>query len=237
MVQFNKNILIFSAAIATCVGFNLSARAAVEAPSGGGTAVETFSASYGPCTSPLTGGENEDLVLNKFDPSLGILTGVTLTLVSKDTIESEVIDLTTQNQAYSGATATLPVTMTALDGLTATATGVAGPFTGTANRPQNSTTVAGTSQVTTMTSANAAPEDFILYEGAGQTFNVNVLVSDGIYSGSSAGNTVAFYGTGYSCGTVDVSYDYSPVPEPGTLAAGLGLLGYCGVRMVRRARA
>ncbi len=237
MTQFNKNILIFSAVIATGVGFNTSVWAAIEEPLVGGTAVETFSASYGPCTSPLTGGESEDLVLNKFNPSLGILTGVTLTLVSKDTIESEVIDLTTQNQAYNGATATLPVTMTALNGLTATATGVAGPFAGTANRPQYSTTVAGTSQVTTTTSANVAPADFILYEGAGQTFDVNVLVSDGTYSGSSAGNTVAFFGTGDSCGTVEVSYDYAPVPEPGTLAAGLGLLGYCGMRMVRRARA
>ena len=187
--------------------------------------------------SPLADGDNENLTLDKFDPSLGTLTGITLTLISHDTIESEVIDLTGQNQAYSDATATLPVTVTALDGLTATATGAAGPFSGVATRPQFSTTVAGTSQVTAITSANVASGDFILYEGAGKTFDVNVLVSDGVYSGSSIGGAVAFFGTGDSCGTVDVAYDYSPVPEPGTLAAGLGLLGYCGVSLVRRIRA
>jgi hypothetical protein len=129
------------------------------------------------------------------------------------------------------------VTVTALAGLTATATGVAGPFSGVATGPQFNKTVAGTSQVTTITSANVASGDFLLYEGAGKTFDVNVLVSDGVYSGSSMCGAVAFFGAGDSCGTVDVTYDYSPVPEPGTLVAGLGLLGYCGVSLARRIRA
>ena len=230
MTKLNKSIFISLVAVTTYAGMSQPAVAAFE-PSG--TAVETFSANYG----ELTGGNSENLTLNEFDPALGTLTGITLTLISHDTIESEVIDLTGQNQAYTGATATLPVTVAALDGLTATATGVAGPFSGVATRPQFSTTVAGTSQVTTTTSANVGAGDFILYEGTGKTFNVNVLVSDGIYSGSSAGGTVAFFGTGDSRGTVEVAYDYLAVPEPGTLAAGLGLLGYCGIGLVRRSRA
>jgi hypothetical protein len=236
MSKLIKRILISSAVVGVVAGMGLSARAAVEGSWGDGYEVETFSASYGSCAAPLAGGDSEDLILNDFNPSLGTLMGVTLTLISNDTIESEVINLTTQNQAYTGATATLPVTATALGGLTTTATGVAGPFSGVASSPQFSTTVAGTSHVTTTTSVNASPGDFILYEGTG-TFDVNVSALDGAYSGSSAGNTVAFFGSGDSCGAVEVTYDYCTVPEPGTLAAGLGLLGYCGVILVRRVRA
>ena len=238
MTQLSKGILISFAAITTYAGMSRTAMAAVEASLGSGAAVETFSANYGPCAAPLADmGGNENLTLDTFNPSLGTLTGITLTLISNDTIESEVIDLTGQNQAYTDATATLPVTVTALAGLTATATGVAGPFSGVAMSPQFNKIVAGTSQVTTITSANVASGDFILYEGAGKTFDMNVLVSDGVYSGSSMCGAVAFFGAGDSCGTVDVTYDYSPVPEPGTLAAGLGLLGYYGVSLARRIRA
>jgi hypothetical protein len=237
MIKFKKNILISFAMIAAYAGMSRASDAAVEAALDSGAASETFSVNYGMGGSPLTSGDSENLTLADFDPSLGTLTGVTLTLISKDTIESEVINLTGQNEAYNNATAALPVTVTALAGLTATSTGVSGPFSGVATSPQFSTRVAGKSQVITTTSADVATGDIILYEGAGQTFTVNVLVSDGVYGGSSAGNSVAFFGTGSSCGTVDVTYDYAPVPEPGTLAAGLGLLGYCGVRVVRRRRA
>jgi hypothetical protein len=235
MINFKKSILISLVAITAYAGMSLSSNAAVEAALDSGTASETFSANYGFCDSSLASSEN--LTLADFDPSLGILTGVTLTLVSKDTIESEVINLTGDNEAYNNATATLPVTLTALDGLKVTTTGVAGPFSGVVTSPQFSTRVAGMSQVITTTSAGVAAGDFILYEGAGQTFDVNVLVSDGVYSGASAGNSIVFFGAGASCGTVDVTYNYTSVPEPGTLAAGLGLLGYCGVNMARRRHA
>jgi hypothetical protein len=235
MSKLMKRIVTSFVAIGIGAGMGMSVEAAVEGPLGCGNAVETFSANYGSCASPLTGGDSENVILNDFNPSLGTLMGVTLTLISSDAIESEVINLTAQSQAYSGATATLPVTITALDGLTTTATGVAGPFSGVTANPEPGTTVAGTSRVTTTTSVNAAGGDFILYEGTG-TFAVNVSALDGVYSGSSAGNTVAFFGAGDAWGTVEVAYDYCAVPEPGTLAAGLGLLGYCGLSLARRTR-
>lgn len=40
---------------------------------------------------------------------------------------------------------------------------------------------------------------------------------------------------GYSTGSVEVTYDYySAVPEPRTLAAGLAILGYCEINLIRR---
>lgn len=237
MIKFKQSILIFSVTVAAYAGMSISTEAAVEAALGSGTASEMFSANYGSSCSALTSGDSENLALADFDPSLGILTGVTLTLISRDTVESEVIDLTGQNEAYSDATATLPVSISGPGGLAVTATSVAGPFSGVATSPKYNTEVAGSSRVITTTSAEVAPGDFILYEGAGQTFDVSVLVSDGVYSGSSTGNSVAFFGAGASCGTVDVTYDYVAVPEPGTLAAGLGLLGYCGMIVVRRIHA
>lgn len=204
-----------------------------------GAAVESFSVDYGSSASPLADGNSENLALSDFDPSLGILTGVTITLASNDNIKSEVINvnMASLSQNYSGATATLPVTVTALAGLTTTANGAAGPFSGSVPGPLGAIAVAGTISEIVNTSANVAPGDFVLYEGAAQTFDVNVLVSDGIYSGNSAGDSVAFFGAGSSYGTVGVTYDYSPIPEPGTLAAGLGVLGYCGLRITRRFRA
>src|SRR5580698_6463199 len=89
-------------------------------------AVESFSVDYGSSASPLADGDSENLALSDFDPSLGILTGVTITLASNDYIKSEVINVTSSSQNYSDATATLPVTVTALGGLTTTANGVAG---------------------------------------------------------------------------------------------------------------
>ncbi|MGC9944124.1 MAG: choice-of-anchor E domain-containing protein [Verrucomicrobiota bacterium] len=199
-------------------------------------AVESFSVDYGSSASPLADGDSENLALSEFDPSLGTLTGVTITLASNDNIESEVINVhvPSASQNYSGATATLPVTLTALDGLTTTANGVDGPFSGSVSGPLGTIATAGAISTIVNTSANVAPGDFVLYEGAAQTFAVNVLVSDGIYSGFSSGDSVAFFGSGNSYGTVGVSYDYLPIPEPGTLAAGLGLLGYCGIVMSRR---
>lgn len=204
-----------------------------------GAAVESFSIDYGSSASPLAEGDSENLALNDFDPSLGILTGVTISLASDDCIESEVINVhvPSASQNYSGATADLPVTVTALDGLTTTANGVAGPFSGSVSGPLGTIATAGTISKTFNTSANVAPADFVLYEGAAQTFAVNVLVSDGIYNGSSTGDSVAFFGSGNSYGTVEVTYDYLPIPEPGTLAAGLGALSYCGLRITRRFRA
>ncbi len=204
-----------------------------------GAAVESFSVDYGSSASTLAEGDSENLALSDFDPSLGILTGVTIALASNDCIESEVINVhvPSSSENYSGATATLPVTVTTLDGLTTTANGVAGPFSGSVSGPLGTIATAGTISEIINTSASVVPGDFVLYEGAAQTFTVNVLVSDGIYSGSSAGNSVAFFGSGSSYGTVGVTYDYLPIPEPGTLAAGLGALGYCGLRITRRFRA
>jgi hypothetical protein len=231
MTKLARCILTFAAAAAG-FGIGQPAEAAVE-----GTMTETFSATYGTSVSPLMNGTSEELALNDFDPMLGTLMGVTLTLISNDTIESDVINLTGQPVNFTGASATLPVTVTGPNGLTTKATGVAGPFSGTANGRQFTTTVAGISQVTETSRATVTPEDFVLYQGNG-TFSVDVLVGNGIYSGSSAAAMAAFFGTGNSSGTVEVTYDYASAfaPEPGTLMAGLGALVFCGVSLVRRAK-
>ncbi|MGC9943873.1 MAG: choice-of-anchor E domain-containing protein [Verrucomicrobiota bacterium] len=234
--KFTRGIFVSLLTIAAATGMTRPVEAAVEGWSGNGDMTETFSANYGSHNSPLVGGDSDELSLSDFNPSLGSLTGVTITLISNDTIESEVINLIGHCQDYKDATATLPVSVTALAGLTTTTTGVAGPYSGMVRGHQYTESVAGKSHVTTTSSADIDPSDFILYEGAGQSFNLDVQVGDGVYSGSSAGNAVAFFGTGDSYGTVEVTYDYSCVPEPGTLAAGLGILGFCGINLVRRAR-
>lgn len=110
---------------------------------------EEFVADYGSSCSPLALGSTETLSLNRFDTSLGSLTGVTIRLYSYDTISSVVFNATGRRAAYSGATATVPVTVTAsdaldaLNGLVTTATGTAGPFAGISTGSRSDLSVAG----------------------------------------------------------------------------------------------
>ena len=75
-----------------------------------------------------------------------------------------------------------------------------------------------------------------LYQGLGsQSFDVTVALSPGVYSGVSTG-PVFFGGQGSAYGTVEIEYNYSPVPEPETLLSGLVLTGFAGLGLFRNRR-
>ena len=103
-----------------------------------GAAMLIYSANYGSPSSPLPVGGNQNLSLGTFDPSLGTLTGVTISLFSEDIVESEILNFTTGNLPYTAASTAVPVTVTALNGLTTTVTAIAGPYAGMA-RAQSET--------------------------------------------------------------------------------------------------
>jgi len=203
-------------------------------------------ADYGSASSPLATGSSESLSLNQFDTSLGTLSAMTITMYSSDTIASLVINATGSSALYSNATATVPVAVTAFEGLSTTATGTAGPFAGLSTAFGAS--VAGTDGVISAQDVvNVSPEDFHLYEGAGPgqfTFTVAVADSIGTYSGSGP-SYLFFGGNGYSYGSIVVEYGYitandddpaDPIPEPSTLCAGLAVISICGFGVARRFR-
>ena len=198
-------------------------------------AIQTFSADFGSSGSPLGIGGSQILSLEKFNPSLGTLTGATLSLLSHATVESQVLNFSQLAQQYSAAMATVPVGVTALGGLTFSSTPTAGPFSGTVPGPKFNVVVAGSASVFSLSTATVAVPDLILYQGSGgQSFDVLVGLASGIYSGVSLG-PVFFGGDGTAYGTVAIEYTYSPVPEPGTLLSAL-VLASCSVLGFMRKR-
>ena len=191
-------------------------------------AIESFSAVYGVPT-PLGPFGSETLSLSKFDTSLGTLEDVTLTLVSHDTAYVSVYNFNGTPQGFTGAFASVPVTVTVLNGLTATATSAGTLAYGTAAPGRNDfpgITVSSTSSI-------ILGSGFSDYEGmGGQMFNVTVTSGAGTYGGTAIPG-VFFGGTAASYGTVEVDYSYiqgfnqggvESAPEPATYGACAGTL-------------
>jgi hypothetical protein len=198
-------------------------------------AIETFTANYGTSSSPLPLDTTQSLSLNTFNPALGTLTGITINLYSEDTLQTEIVNMTSGALPYSMAGTTVPITVTALNGLTTSASASDGPFQGTA-AGMATTLDGGPPPIAANNSATVPSSDFSLYEGSGpQTFNVSVLVGEPFVEGSGA--SLLFGGLGNSYGSVEVVYDYSPVPEPATGWAGLAaVISCCGFGAAKRLR-
>ncbi len=148
-------------------------------------AIQIFSVDYGAFSSPLPIGSSEGLANSvQFDPSRGTLTGVTLTLSSFEMVASEVYNPGGVSTAYTGATAKMPITVSALGGLTTTAAGNAGPFAGVSTGPGIS--VAGTAPIISLqNTVSVSPMDFGFYEGADAlSFTVTVDSSVESFSGA-----------------------------------------------------
>jgi hypothetical protein len=197
-------------------------------------AMEMFTADYGSAGSPLQLDASETLSLNKFDTSLGTLEGVTVDLLSQNSVQTEIFNYTSDGLPYSAASTTVPVSVTALNGLSTSTSASAGPFSGVV--PAMSMVVdGGSSPIAATSSAAVSPGDLSLYESAGpQTFDVSVLVGDPFVQGSGA--RLAFEGLGNSYGSVEVIYSYAAVPEPPAAWAGLAATVCCGLAAVRQIR-
>jgi hypothetical protein len=177
---------------------------------------------------------SQSLSLQKFDTSLGTLTGVTLGLTNNATANVDVANFTAFSQAFINATAAIPVTLTGPDGSFVSATATAGPF--------NNTAAPGLNAFSGLTATNSntfsvLPANWSSYEGLGfATAAFIASATTGVFSGSSVPG-VFFGGSANAGGTATVTYTYttSEVPEPATMAIlGAGLLGL-GTARRRRA--
>jgi hypothetical protein len=207
---------------------------------------KTFTDSYSGLTAlnPVA-----TLTLNDFNPALGTLTGVTVTLTSIDTISAFVENISGYeppfgpsgvNIAYSSVAASADVTVNSLTPLlSATSTGTVNYAPGTALPGYNGLIPTATAPVSASYSPGAA--GFAAFEAPG-TYQVEVTHGKITAGGSSIdpnSDLLSYGGSFSSAGTVAVTYNYIAVPDSGLTASllGMGMVGcaLCGRKMIKLA--
>lgn len=174
----------------------------------------------------------------KFDPSLGTLVGISMTLETSGSATVKILNETLQNQGFTAATARLPLLITGPDGSFVEFVTTAGPASGTITAAPfagGSMVLSIPGPVITGASNATVPEaNFASYIGpGGSTMSFNAAAT-GFYSGSSdIADTLWFSGSGRVGGTFTIAYEYitTDVPEPVTMAlfgSGLLIMGFLG---------
>jgi hypothetical protein len=154
-----------------------------------------------------------NLAYNEFNPSLGQLIGITVSLDSYDAAESEVFSFPGAGVAYSGASVSDGTEIVSALGLsTSTASLAAGPFAGTTT---GFPTIAGSGPTQHLTASEIVlSSDFSSFVGAGsEPFTVSVAPGTGTFSGHGQSSAVGFGGVINSYGAVEIDYSYIAVPE------------------------
>jgi hypothetical protein len=188
-----------------------------------------------PATSLSSGNLNDSFSLSAFDPSLGTLTGVTITL-NLDAVATPEIFNVTGGAGSETVSTSFATTLTGPDGTLVSATTASGPVTGAANTTALSITPLPSTAVTQTVSASAS--NLSSYEGTGSlTFDLIAPASPGFTdSGTQLTGpaTLAAGGTGsiYGDSTATVSYTFEAALEPSSWALGLIALG--GMFVLRR---
>jgi hypothetical protein len=167
----------------------------------------------------------------KFDPNLGTLVGITMTLETSGSATVNVLNITLQNQAFSNAWARLPLMVTGPDGSLVEVVTEAGPASGTISAAPfagGMTTISLPGPPRTGSSSASVPAaNFASYIGSGGSTMSFTAAATGDYSGTSDSGALWFSGSGQVGGTFTIAYEYirAEVPEPVSMALfGSGLL-------------
>jgi hypothetical protein len=177
---------------------------------------------------------SDSFLLQGFDPSLGTLTGVTLTLDTTSMAEVDVLNITGSPMPFTNANVSIPVTATGPASTTVTDTLTAGPVSGTATLLFPSINMFPGLPATDSSSDVVLPANFTPYIGVGSIVPVDVSASAGTYSGS-AGSGVLFSGSAVAGAVTTVTYTYDSVPEPASLGLCAMALPLLAARRRRKA--
>jgi hypothetical protein len=182
-------------------------------------------------------------VANQFNPSVGTLTSVVVSVTVNMVAEVDVYNVNGPSEMFTNATTSVPVSLSGPAslsvGATVTTTPISGTVIGTQGNPslgyglytQSGLTATASNSVTLSTMAALAP-----YIGVGMAnLPFSLVASPGVYSGTGPAG-VAFGGSASVGATITVTYNYVPVPEPASIALlGLGsIAGLVGRRVLRR---
>lgn len=203
--------------------------------------VQSQFAEYGSAQDPLVFGGSgfpASFSFQKFDPTIGTLDAVTITLSSTDAVQASVINIGGAT-TFQNAQATATITLVDLAGSHLDTTLATDPFsgsiaTGTLSIPTFAYGPLVQGQTSSTLSVTPQSLDLYKWDGVGQsTFDLSLTAiesSSGVGVGS---GDIFFSGTANSYGSIEVDYLYS-VPEPCCLGLAIVCLG--GVLTARRLR-
>lgn len=205
-----------------------------------GASVETIAQTEDYGLTDLGAADMPGLIFNKFNPSLGTLDDIVITLKANNSLESLILNLGSSTQ-FQKAKVNSTISVSGEFGVQTRERLNTVPFTssialGSFFRP---VLVTGPSVQASSTGVSYVnPDDFSDFEGRGTLdYLLNATVSA---TASGSGGPWMFFGyKATSYGSVQIDYNYTPkivsVPEAGTIMAGFFALGM-GFLSVRRSR-
>jgi hypothetical protein len=198
-------------------------------------ALVEFSRSFDSQPSPYSSAFS----FEQFDPSLGTLNSVVLSLTSNLTAGIQVFSLREGSTAFTNAFSAVPVTVAvqAPGGVTASANGVANYALASGVALTGLNQFNGSSSTAVSTTFNVDSSLFSDYTGTGTAQALfSVANANGTYGGAGASG-LFFFGLAFADGLFSVKYDYSPVAAVPLPAAGWLLMsGLASMAWIQRRR-